>query len=134
MDAVQPELRVGRIPLDPAFVPATDVGIHTRLSKDDGTDSSTARQERNGRAYGRGEGWTVADVFSDRDLSALNGASAGARGVRRRAGWGAGDSCARSLTERVVQSVHLPGAQERAQVRSGRFPTEMQMLLIFSLA
>ena len=31
-------------------------------------------------------------------------------------------ACARSLTERVVLGVHLPGAKQRAQVRSGREP------------
>ncbi|MFA9446298.1 recombinase family protein [Egicoccus sp. AB-alg6-2] len=45
--------------------------IYTRLSKDaDGTETATARQEADARAFAAAKGWTVAEVFKDVDLSA----------------------------------------------------------------
>jgi len=50
-----------------------DVGIYARLSRDpDGTATATARQEADCRALCEREGWTVARVYVDSDLSGFN--------------------------------------------------------------
>jgi DNA invertase Pin-like site-specific DNA recombinase len=52
----------------------TAVAVYVRLSQDrDGTKDSIRRQEADCRALAKARGWRVAEVFTDRDLSAFNG-------------------------------------------------------------
>src|SRR5919106_3125242 len=47
------------------------IGIYLRISDDaDGTSTATDRQRQDCRRYAEQRGWTVADTFEDRDLSA----------------------------------------------------------------
>ena len=46
------------------------IGIYTRLSRDpDGTQTATTRQANDCRAFAEREGWEVAKVYEDADLS-----------------------------------------------------------------
>ena len=50
------------------------VGVYTRISKDStGLGAGVARQEQDCRAKAEANGWTVAKVYSDNDISAYSG-------------------------------------------------------------
>lgn len=47
--------------------------VYVRISRDDGTALGVARQEKDCRELAERKGWTVANVYSDNDISAYSG-------------------------------------------------------------
>ncbi len=62
-------LTAERVPLQTAVKAA----VYTRISSDDGTALGVTRQMTDCMALAEGKGWTVAEVFTDNDVSASSG-------------------------------------------------------------